>query len=476
MITFDYSSSYRKGKLVCDDPTVFNFIRNHFSIENKDAKHINKKIQLKGGGRKIPERKYLIGDSGLYPMGMTNDIRKFLIDSQFIDIEYSEEFRKHTNLGNTSICAQNSLNFDLRPYQADVVTACLQNGLGTIVVGTGGGKSLLQASLVEDWKSQIDKDAKCLIIVPGISLVEQLLHDFEDYGVTFDFSGWTGDMELQNTSVVIVNSELFHNQFSDNPWIMNVNLLLTDEVHKVRDGRVLTKLISKIKTPHKFGFTGTLPKEKEDVWKIKGTFGDVIYEKSSKELRDEKYLSNVKVHIFNIDHKIKPFKFYKDELEYVNENELRNSFICKLALKLKNNTLIMVNRLDHGDELLRLFDIFSHDKYVSFIKGEVEVSKRRELIAHMENHDDVVCVAMSSIFSTGINIKNLHNIIFTNGGKAFIRTIQSVGRGLRLHENKKRLEIFDICDKLKYSERHLIERKTFYDDEQIEWEEKIINF
>lgn len=58
-------------------------------------------------------------------------------------------------------------------------------------------------------------------------------------------------------------------------------------------------------------------------------------------------------------------------------------------------------------------------------------------------------------------------IMFASGGKSFIRTIQSIGRGLRLHETKNKLIIIDLADKLKYGIRHSDKRKEIYKSEKI---------
>ena len=81
----------------------------------------------------------------------------------------------------------------------------------------------------------------------------------------------------------------------------------------------------------------------------------------------------------------------------------------------------------------------------------------------MEKEDDIICIAITKIFSTGINIKNLHNIILAAGGKSSVTVVQSIGRGLRLHPDKKELNIFDICDKgFKYSTAHGDKRLKIY--------------
>ena len=87
----------------------------------------------------------------------------------------------------------------------------------------------------------------------------------------------------------------------------------------------------------------------------------------------------------------------------------------------------------------------------------------------MEMEDNIIVIAISKIFSTGINIKNLHYIMFAGGGKAKIKIVQSIGRGLRLHNDKKELIIFDIADNLRYGKRHIEQRLLLYDNEHINY-------
>jgi superfamily II DNA or RNA helicase len=165
---------------------------------------------------------------------------------------------------------------------------------------------------------------------------------------------------------------------------------------------------------------------------------------------------------------------YKEELDYLYNNEKRNNFISKLANKINGNVLIMVNHLDHGDSLLSVLSN-RMDRSVYFVKGEMDVEERQKIIDMMEKNDNVICIAMSSIFSTGINIKNLPNIMFVGLGKSFIRVVQSIGRGLRLHENKEKLRIFDVIDNTKYSSSHALYRQEIYDQESIQWTERTID-
>jgi superfamily II DNA or RNA helicase len=470
MIKFDYKSTKRQGQIVCDSD-VLSMIRNHFSVKNDGASFARWK-----GKRFVKDRKYAITPTGLFDFGLYGEILKYLTQEQITNIEFTDEFKKRLKCGIKPSRFWNELKFDARYYQKETVEECLKKGMGTAVLGTGAGKSLAQALLIENYircMSQNDYRFKCLIIVPGLSLVNQLQQDFEDYGVTFTHSGWTGKEPLQDTEVVICNSENLLSQFDNNPWIRDVHLLICDECHKINSTAGISKIVNKIATQNKFGFTGTLSDKIIDQWKTIGTFGPVIYEKKSKELRDEKFLSDVLVKVLQINHPNQTKKKYKDELEYIYQNEKRNQIIKKLSDTLTGNTLIMVNHLDHGDILYDLLSK-SSGKRVFFVKGEMKVTDRSDIVQLMETSDEIICIAMSSIFSTGINIKNLPYIMFAGLGKSFIRVVQSIGRGLRLHDNKNKLVIFDICDNLRYSHAHSVYRQNIYDKEKIPWKKKEI--
>lgn len=160
---------------------------------------------------------------------------------------------------------------------------------------------------------------------------------------------------------------------------------------------------------------------------------------------------------------------YRDEVEELYSNKYRNKFLADLCFKLDKNTLLLVNRLEHGFILKQNFDkININNKKIYFIRGEIDTDTRDEIKKLMEKEDNVLCIAITKIFSTGINIKNLHNIILAAGGKSAVTVVQSIGRGLRLHPDKKELNIFDICDKgFKYSVAHAEKRMKIYNTEKI---------
>jgi len=343
---------------------------------------------------------------------------------------------------------------------------------------TAGGKTLTSASLISKvyslYMSPYNKQSfKCLFIVPDRGLASQTYHDFIDYGVPFSVSRWTGDDDLNlESNVIVSNLGILQSKNSNLDWLKDVDLLIVDEVHKIRKGNKVNDILKRIITPYRFGFTGTLPEENLDQWNIIGKIGPIIYEKNSFDLRQENYVSNASIQIIKLIHKnehprVEGGNAYREELEYLSTSKFRNNIIAKLAQGLKQNTLIMVDYIQHGETLFNIIKEMMPEKKCFFIRGEVEVEERDKVRQLMEINNDVVVVAISKIFSTGINIKNLHYIIFACGGKAKIKIVQSIGRGLRLHKDKTKLIIFDIADDLRYSAAHALKRQALYEKEHI---------
>ena len=474
MLTFDYNTSNRKLLIKTEDSSLFDKIREHFSIENEGARFARYR------GRFAARRKYAITGTGACELGLYWDIRQYLIKEQIkVDISITDKLQKVLDVGR-DIELYKKFTLELREYQEEVIKKALKIGRGTCVLGTGAGKTLTTAALIENYfQSCPDKDTfKCIVLVPDLGLVSQTYEEFNDVGTTFKMTKWTGKTKPDLTSnVIICNIGIVQRQFDNNDWMKYVDLLIVDECHKIKASNKVSKIVSKIKTHNKYGFTGTLPENNLDKWSIIGKLGPVIYEKTSYELRLEDYLANVNVKVLNLEYKVPPRYLsdnkYREELDFIYDSHFRNTFLTKLCSKLENNTLILVNHISQG-VILSEYLTQCENKQIYFIRGEVEVETREDIKRIMEKDNNVICVAMSSIFSTGVNIKNLHNIIFAAGGKSFIRTVQSVGRGLRKHASKNKLVIFDICDNLRYGLRHCEKRKDIYKTEKIKYTESKI--
>lgn len=446
--------------------------RTRFSIKNDAARFANK-----FGKRFLPSRLYAITPTGRFDCCLFFEIQKFLkeycnqdkIDVQpdFVEVIIPGKFNEKYK----SIQSLKPLKLSLRDYQSDIVKKCISYGRGVVVLATGGGKTLIIATLAETLA--LNKAfRKGLIIVPNLGLVEQTYNDFVDYGVSFSYSKWTGNSNLNhNTDVIIANLGILQSKKTDLSFLNDIDLLIIDEVHTSRKGNQINKLIDNIKTNHKYGFTGTLPESPLDQWNIIGKVGPVIIEKSSYELREKKVITPATALVMEINYKSKPLltgaiNKYKEELEFLFTNSFRNNIILNFAKKVNNNILILVDFIKHGEELYNIISK-NTDKEVYFVQGSVEIEDRERIKKIMEYKDNVICIAISKIFSTGINIKNLHYIVFAGGGKAKIKILQSIGRGLRTHHNKQMLYIVDIADQLHYGNKHYRRRLEFYEQENI---------
>lgn len=471
MITF---SLHNETQALLTGPE-FDVIREYFSVENKAVK-----FQRRFKSRFIKDRIYAITPKGKCDIGLVKEIAKYC-KSKSIDYSFTKELINKVRPTLTNINKPYNLKFELRDYQQEIVNQCIRAGRGTIVLATAGGKTLTMASLLEFYFQNVNKFFKALVIVPDLGLVNQTHNDFTEYEVSFTHSVWTGSNEYNsNTNIVIANMGILQSEKRDISWIKNIDVLIVDETHKLRKDNKINKIIKDISTLHKFGFTGTLPDEPLDKWNIIGKIGPQLYEKKAYELRKDNYVTSAKVHVLELNYSTKqteiynknlPINFYLQENEFIKNSSFRNKIINSISKKLDNNTLILIDYIEHGEIL---FDILSKDcknKKVFFICGDVEVSERKKVQTLMETDKNIIVIAISKIFSTGINIKNLHYIIFANGGKAKIRIIQSIGRGLRLHKDKKQLIIFDIADNLIYGQRHIEERKKIYNLENITYEQ-----
>ena len=468
-VTFDYDSSRKKGVIVSD---YLSNIREHFSVEDKQQV-FKRRYAV---GYRPQTRLYAITPQGRFEPRLVFSIIEFLQkqDIQF-NIEVTDKFRNVITIPELKE-ELTKLNLEPRDYQEESVLLSLKNKSGVIVLPTSAGKTLVIALLVKSIQEQ--HDAKALILVPDIQLVAQTYSDFLEYGISEDeITKWTGSTEPnKNAKIVISNAQILLSEKQDLSLLKDIKLLVIDEVHKIRYGNKINKVVDQIPALFRYGLTGTLPDDKIDQWNIFGKIGRVIYFKQSADLREQKYISQVHVASlkltynntphFTIPSMVNPTAGYEEEITWLQTNKFRNDIITKLVNKADKNTLIMVDRIAHGEELLRVLQA-NTSKQVHFVHGAVEIEEREMIRKLMEDYDNVACIAISKIFSTGINIKNLHNIIFAAIGKARIKIIQSIGRSLRKHASKKRATIFDIWDNLRYGNKHVTERLALYDREQI---------
>ena len=166
-------------------------------------------------------------------------------------------------------------------------------------------------------------------------------------------------------------------------------------------------------------------------------------------------------------------KTYHEQTSYILAHEARMKFITNLAASLNGNTLILFRNIEeHGDKLFsELSGVVATDRKVFYVHGGVSAEKREEIRGLVEKEKDVIIVASYGVFAVGINIKNLHNIIFAHPIKSKIRTLQSIGRLLRVANDGGAAVLYDIVDDLSHKSKknfaveHFVARHNYYTTE-----------
>lgn len=462
-----------KGKnayMECSDELLFNHIRNHFSTNNPAVAHST--------SPHCPSQIYAMTPGGRFEPGMHREIRDYIVSMQFgCSIDVDPKFEQLIPKG-FGVEVYDKLTFPLRPYQYDTVKGYIEHGCGVGVLGTGAGKTLISAALI----SSICKPTeRCVVIVPDPGLAVQTYNDFVSYKLPLKCAIYgAGSIPDADAQVIICNHDIIagKKRAGKSDWLLSAEYVIVDEIHTVKKGKTVDEFIRKFKTRHRFGMTGTLPTTDVDRWNIIGILGPVVYRKSSSDLRDEGFLTPAIVNQIEIQYRsipkppplgteINSTTYYTAELDFVYTNAFRNKIIAKLCKADDSNILILVNHLRHGKILKDLIELESPMSKVYFIEGAVDLVERERIKDIMKSGSNIKCIAMSSIFSTGISIDKIHSIIFASGGKSFVRVVQSIGRGLRKHISKQLLRIIDICDLLEYGILHAAEREKIYNLENI---------
>lgn len=261
-----------------------------------------------------------------------------------------------------------------------------------------------------------------------------------------------------------------HNYYANNINVSNCHIFKSKSLVSI-----MTKLSD---AKYRFGFTGTLDGSQTHKWVLEGLFGPSYKIINTDELIKQGHIAKLNINILLLKHKPNKFNTFEEEIQYLISHEKRNKFIKNLSLSLKGNTLVLFNRVEsHGQILYDLINNSAADKSkIFFIHGGVDVNERELVREIAERENNVIIIASYGTFSTGINIKNLHNIIFASPSKSRVRNLQSIGRALRKNSNKDTAKIYDIADDISYKDRknytlnHLIERIKIYAEENFNYD------
>ena len=363
---------------------------------------------------------------------------------------------------------------EVRDYQLEAVRISLSRSRVLLLSPTASGKSLIIYCLVRYFN--IAKQ-KILILVPTTSLVEQMYSDFVDYGWSEKYLHrvYAGHDRQSSKPVIISTWQSIYKM--PKPYFDQFGCVIGDEAHLFK-AKSLTSIMTKLnRCKYRFGFTGTLDGLETNKLILEGLFGQVASIVTTKELIDNKTLSSLSINCVVLKHTAEEIKqvntyTYAEEMNYLVSNKRRNEFIARLCKIQEGNTLCLFQYVEkHGEILYNLMKDFKRKVY--FVYGATETKTREDIRGIVENEKDAIIIASYGTFSTGINIRSIHNIVFASPSKSKIRVLQSIGRGLRHSEGKMGILVFDLSDNLStkkrknYTYRHFEERLNIYKQEKL---------
>ena len=412
-----------------------------------------------------------------YTIGYHENAAYLGIEDDF-SVYHTKKFASNLNLHSRG------QKIEIRDHQVDALCHAMQKRRTLLLSPTASGKSLIIYLLVRQLLDY--KNFKGLIIVPTTSLVEQLYSDFADYSSGNDFDVtktvhriYQGkDKNSESAKLYISTWQSLYQMPAS--YFEQFDYVIGDEAHLFKAQSLTTILTSCINAQYRIGLTGTLDGTKTHKLVLEGLFGSTKRVITTKELIDKNELSKFEIKCLILKHPDEiclemKSKDYQAEIQYLIANEQRNKFIKNLAVSLGNNTLILYQMVAKHGQIL--YDMIKNtekigERKVFFISGNTETEDRENIRKIMETENDAIVVASFGTFSTGINIRNLHNIIFASPSKSRVRNLQSIGRGLRQSENKEIATLYDIADDLRYKKhmnftlKHFVERVKIYTDEK----------
>ena len=460
-----------------DEEYVHRELADYFTFEVPEAKFLKRNPRYKYWDGTI--RLYSPATGDLYH-GLMKHVQTWTDEKKYI-VEYEkndwygdiEDDNKFVSPAGVKHFMDKISNIKPRDYQYKAVYEAIKYNRKLLLSPTGSGKSLMIYAIVRYYAATAKK---ILIVVPTTSLVEQMVNDFVSYGWNADdfiHKIYSGKDKVTDKNIIISTWQSIY-KFPKR-YFDDIDCVIGDEAHLFKS-KSLTGIMTKLhNAKYRFGFTGTLDGSKTHKWVLEGLFGECEQVTKTDDLIKEGYLSKFRIKVLLCKHAPQHFESYHDEMEYLVEHKGRNNLIKNLVNDLEGNTLVLFNYVEkHGEPLYELINsTIDPERKLFFVHGGTDVEDREEVRQITETESNAIIVASYGTFSTGINIKRLHNIVFASPSKSRIRNLQSIGRVLRKGEGKDIATLYDIADDIggqNYTLKHLNERVNIYNDENFKYE------
>ena len=463
------------------DPDIARELSEFFCFDVPGAKFMPSVRNKMWDGR---IRLFSPGNGKIY-YGLLPYVEKFLKENEY-EYQLSDDFEERTLIKSITEKFVRSLEkgkMRARDYQIDAVHNIITNHRGLILSPTGSGKSFIIYALVRYYVQKL-YDKKVLIIVPTTGLVEQMYNDFADYKWFPDdhcHKLYAGKEKYTKKEVIISTWQSIYKL--DKRYFEQFGCVIVDEAHLAK-AKSITSIMTKLHNcKYRVGLTGTLDGTDVHRLVLEGLFSVHEQVTTTSELIEKKQLSPLHIRVLVLEHnqndkRMMKDKTYQQEMEFLSTSMKRNQFIRSLVCATEGNILVLAQYIEKQLVPLcnMIVDHCGEKRTVHLIYGATPTDDREKVRHLVENDDNAVIVASYGTFSTGVNIKKIHAIIFASPYKSQVKILQSLGRGLRMSEDKDHLELFDIADDLRYNNKdnytlkHLQERIRIYSEQQFDYD------
>lgn len=493
------------GRVECEDFDFLILLREHLTFEVEGHQFMPAfKIGMWDGKIRLLEV-----DGECY-LGLWEMIKNFCERENrvcYIDPQISTKslpYDKFLNFVDSLNVHSGGDKIDPYDYQKDAAHWALEQQRCLLLSPTSSGKSLIIYTLARMYQRLLpDPEDQILLVVPKAGLVHQMYSDFGDYSSNVDWDVKTnchkikGKEKSTDKKITITTYQSLTNKKTRPPkqWFSRFKAVMVDEVHKATADSVMSILEACTEAEWKVGLTGTFDESKTHEYTLRGLFGPVKKVITTKELMDSGRVANLTINVGLVQHadehrkKLRNFTTvekngkkkkikatYAQEVEFIVNNWERNKFLMNLAAGLQGNTILMINQVEHGENLYKWMRQALPDRKIYLYTGRVKDDEREHIRQVVENLENAIIIGSLGVLSTGISIKRLDNLIFGHPTKSKVLTLQSVGRILRRCKHTDNLvTMYDIVDCFNagsyenYTYGHGQERVRFYDQEQFKY-------
>lgn len=434
------------------------------------------------------------------PIGLwnkLNDLKKFGYEveidglTELMNLKLTKEI---VNEQLSDVISALPADFVVRDYQIEAVYNILKWKFCTAELATSSGKTLM-IYLILSWLKKYSKFKKLLIVVPNTNLVIQTAEEFKLYGlnkqgmdVKMIYGGQKEDIE--DYDVVVGTYQSLCKK--DPIWFNDFTAICIDEAHGTAATSVKKIMNMCSNTEYRFGVTGTLMEDDSaESWTIQSFLGPSVMKISPDFLMKEGYATQVKIKQIHMSYlpteireKLAQLKNNRDQIsggkildleeQLVVDNYKRFEFIVNMSLKTTKNTILLYSNVkdQYGKRIYDAIREQSSTKEVFYIDGGTPTDIRDVIKKKMEEGSNKMLIASFGTFSTGISIKNIHNIFLAESYKSEVIVKQTIGRGMRLHGDKDTFTVIDFVDDFtlpgftNYLFNHARERLKIYNREK----------